>query len=219
MSTPDHDDLAARILHAAVTGIGGSERPGQLDMAAAVEGAIDKGEHLLVQAGTGTGKSLGYLAPAMAHLIREPEARVIVATATLALQRQLAVKDVPVVLDAVAEVTGRRPVMAVLKGRSNYACLHRIRDQVGGAAPLQEGLLGAQEVAEALKATNSDADSILGAEVVALREWAEGQLTDKLLAENAGIDFILVLSGEAKRADLPLLKRQPTLVVDDLGHL
>ena len=43
--------------------------------------------------------------------------------------------------------------------------------------------------------------------------------TDKLLAENAGIDFILVLSGEAKRADLPLLKRQPTLVVDDLGHL
>ena len=152
-------------------------------MAAAVEGAIDKGEHLLVQAGTGTGKSLGYLAPAMAHLIREPEARVIVATATLALQRQLAVKDVPVVLDAVAEVTGRRPVMAVLKGRSNYACLHRIRDQVGGAAPLQEGLLGAQEVAEALKATNSDADSILGAEVVALREWAEGQLTDKLLAD------------------------------------
>jgi len=175
-------ELAARILTAAVTAIGGAERPGQVEMAAAVEQAIANGEHLLVQAGTGTGKSLGYLAPAFAHLAREPEARVIVATATLALQRQLATKDVPVVLDAVAQVTGRRPVLAVLKGRSNYACLHRVRDQVGGG-PRQEGLLGGAEVVEALKATSADAESLLGAEVVALREWAETQLTDKQLAD------------------------------------
>lgn len=181
-STDDPDDLAARILRAAVEGIGGAERPGQVEMSAAVERAIGSGEHLLVQAGTGTGKSLGYLAPALAHLSRQKEARVIVATATLALQRQLATKDVPVVLEAVEQVTGRRPVMAVLKGRSNYACLHRVRDQVGGT-PLQEGLLGGAEVVEALKATRADADSVLGAEVVALREWAESQLIDKALAD------------------------------------
>ncbi len=183
MPDPDPaDDLAARILQTAVAAIGGAERPGQVQMSAAVEQAIRTGEHLLVQAGTGTGKSLGYLAPAMAYLSRQPESRVIVATATLALQRQLATKDVPVVLDAVEKVTGRRPVLAVLKGRSNYACLHRIRDQVGGA-PSQEGLIGGAEMVEVLKATSADGESVLGAEVVALREWAEEQLREKLLAD------------------------------------
>jgi len=180
-------ELAADILQAAVDSIGGSQRAGQLTMAAAVEQAIGRGEHLLVQAGTGTGKSLGYLAPAFAHLSRHPESRVIVATATLALQRQLATKDVPVVLDAVEKVTGKRPVTAVLKGRSNYACLHRIRDQVGGSVPAQEGLVGAVELAEALRARGSarsaDAESALGAEVVLLREWAESQLSDKQLGD------------------------------------
>ena len=59
---PSLDDL----LTAAVDGVGGATRPGQVEMAHAVEQAIESGEHLLVQAGTGTGKSLAYLVPAVA---------------------------------------------------------------------------------------------------------------------------------------------------------
>ncbi len=65
------------------------------------------GDHLLVQAGTGTGKSLGYLAPALAHLVRAPEHRIIIATATLALQAQLARKDIPTAIEACRQVTGK----------------------------------------------------------------------------------------------------------------
>ena len=58
------------LVHAAVAGVGGTERPGQVRMARAVERAVEREEHLLVQAGTGTGKSLAYLVPAIAHAMR-----------------------------------------------------------------------------------------------------------------------------------------------------
>jgi len=134
---------------------------------------FDTGEHLLVQAGTGTGKSLGYLAPALAHLADHPNDRVVVATATLALQAQLATKDIPAAAAACAEVTGRTVTHAVLKGRSNYACLHRVR--VGGGLEQQGTLLGGAELAEAVVASGADPSSVVGAQVVALREWAEEQ--------------------------------------------
>ena len=119
--------LIARRSAAAVRAIGGTERSGQAEMADAVADAFDTGTHLLVQAGTGTGKSLGYLVPALTWLTQHPGERIVVATATLALQSQLADKDIPVALDAVEQVTGHRPVHAILKGRTNYACLLRVR--------------------------------------------------------------------------------------------
>ena len=147
-STPSVED----VLHAAVGNLGGEDRPGQVQMAQAVREAMRRHEHLLVQAGTGTGKSLGYLVPAVLN-----DERVVVATATLALQHQLVQRDIPALLDAASEVLGERPEYAVLKGRSNYACLHRIRDGVpddqGTLVDLPEGSLGS--------------------EVVRLREWAE----------------------------------------------
>ena len=94
-------------------------------MADAVANAFECGEHLLVQAGTGTGKSLGYLVPSLLN-----DGRVVVATATLALQHQLVERDLPALLDAAESILGSRPSYAVLKGRSNYACLHRLRDGV-----------------------------------------------------------------------------------------
>ncbi|MDO5682849.1 MAG: ATP-dependent DNA helicase [Propionibacteriaceae bacterium] len=148
-------------------------------MADAVAEALASGQHLLVQAGTGTGKSLGYLAPALMRAAGASE-RVIVATATLALQAQLAKTDIPRALDAVEKVLGRRPRTAILKGRSNYACLLRVRDQ---AADDQDTLLGSTEVVEALRATAQSADSVVGAEVVALREWAEAQADEQGLAD------------------------------------
>ena len=115
---PALDDL----LHAAVSGVGGVERPGQVEMAKAVADAIDNGEHLLVQAGTGTGKSLAYLVPAVAHAC-EAGKPAVVATATLALQAQIVDRDMPRLAEAVAPLLGRRPTYALVKGRRNYLCL------------------------------------------------------------------------------------------------
>jgi ATP-dependent DNA helicase DinG len=169
---PEPVEATAAVLAAAVAAVGGDARPGQEQMAAAVTAAIGTGDHLLVQAGTGTGKSLGYLAPALAHLAANPSSRVVIATATLALQAQLADKDIPAAVAACQEVTGRRIVAAVVKGRGNYACLLRVRD---GRGEDQDSLLGGDELAEAVRKAGSDAASVTGAEVVALREWAEAE--------------------------------------------
>ncbi|MEU9127718.1 ATP-dependent DNA helicase [Kitasatospora sp. NPDC048540] len=146
------------LLHAAVTAVGGVERPGQVRMAEAVSAAVDTGEHLLVQAGTGTGKSLAYLVPALAH-----GDRVVVATATLALQRQLVERDLPRTVDALHPVLRRRPLFAMLKGRSNYLCLHRANE--GTPADEGEGLF---DPVEALGGPSGK----LGQDVLRLREWA-----------------------------------------------
>ena len=106
---------------ASVTGAlpAAEDRPGQQQMAQAVAAAIGSGRHLVVQAGTGTGKTLGYLVPAIVA-----GKRVVVATATKALQDQLASKDLPF-LEA---HLGMPFDWAVLKGRSNYVCMQRVRE-------------------------------------------------------------------------------------------
>ena len=123
--TAARDATVADVLATAVEALGGQERPGQVAMAEAVATAMSSGQHLLVQAGTGTGKSLAYLVPALLH-----ERRVVVATATLALQHQMVERDIPALLDAAEHVLHEKPSYAVLKGRSNYACLHRVREGV-----------------------------------------------------------------------------------------
>ncbi|MEC4015869.1 ATP-dependent DNA helicase [Streptomyces sp. H27-D2] len=157
MTKPKLPDL----LHAAVTAVGGTERPGQVTMAEAVETAVDDGSHLLVQAGTGTGKSLGYLVPALAH-----GERVVIATATLALQRQLVERDLPRTVDALQPLLRRRPEFAMLKGRSNYLCLHRLREGVP-----QEEDDGLFDPFEAVKA--SSPTSKLGKDLLRMRDWAD----------------------------------------------
>lgn len=142
----------AEVLATAVAALGGQQRDGQVQMATEVAAAMQDGRHLLVQAGTGTGKSLGYLVPALLH-----DQRVVVATATLALQHQLVERDIPRLVEAVKDVKGVDTSHAVLKGRSNYACLHRIRAGV----PDDQGAL--VEVP-----TGSMAEKVLE-----LRAWAE----------------------------------------------
>ncbi|MFF5131406.1 ATP-dependent DNA helicase [Streptomyces syringium] len=148
----------ADLLHAAVTAVGGSERPGQVTMAEAIAEAIDDNAHLLVQAGTGTGKSLGYLVPALAH-----GERVVVATATLALQRQLVERDLPRTVDALHPLLRRRPQFAMLKGRSNYLCLHRLHE--GVPQEEEEGLFDPFEAAAP--------SSKLGKDLLRLRDWSD----------------------------------------------
>jgi ATP-dependent DNA helicase DinG len=100
-------------------------------MAQAVAEAFETGEHLAVQAGTGTGKSLAYLVPAIARAM-ESEQPVVVSTATIALQRQLVDRDLPRLADSLADVLPRRPRFALLKGRGNYLCLNKVHN--GAAA-------------------------------------------------------------------------------------
>ncbi len=145
------------VLNAAVAALGGEERPGQITMAESVAAAIEERQHLLVQAGTGTGKSLAYLVPALLH-----HDRVVVATATLALQHQLVERDIPALFEAAREQLGEKGTYAVLKGRSNYACLHRVREGV----PDDQGTL--VEMPE----------GSVGAEVLAMREWIEQETKD-----------------------------------------
>lgn len=110
-----------KTLNAAVSSIGGSEREGQKKMAHAISEAIDSGNHLLVQAGTGTGKSLAYLIPALVS-----GKRALVATATLALQRQLVDRDLPRVKESVERSLGREISFAVYKGIGNYLCKQKL---------------------------------------------------------------------------------------------
>jgi ATP-dependent DNA helicase DinG len=110
---------------------GWEHREGQLEMAEAVELALEREHHLFVEAGTGTGKTLAYLVPAVLS-----GRRVIVSTATRALQEQIFVKDLPIVAQALAAhgVTLRASLM---KGLSNYVCRRRLaeaRSSGGGAA-------------------------------------------------------------------------------------
>jgi ATP-dependent DNA helicase DinG len=95
-------------------------------MAQAVWDAVTDGTHLAVQAGTGTGKSLAYLVPAL-QLAADKRGPVVVSTATIALQRQLVERDLPRLAGALREPLGRTPEFAILKGRNNYLCLNKLR--------------------------------------------------------------------------------------------
>jgi ATP-dependent DNA helicase DinG len=155
----DRVPTARELLDVALAALPGAQaREGQHVMAEAVADALRDGTHLLVQAGTGTGKSLGYLVPALAS-----GKRVVVATATKALQAQLVDKDLPRVVEALAPALGRTPTFALAKGRSNYVCLQQLGG--GGALEPQQDELW------------DGPTSMTGQQVVRLREWAEDAVT------------------------------------------
>jgi ATP-dependent DNA helicase DinG len=153
------------LLAIAVTALGGSERSGQLQMATAVAQAFDTREHLVVQAGTGTGKSLAYLVPAVVRAIGDDEP-VVVSTATIALQRQLVDRDLPRLAESLGAALPRPPQFALLKGRRNYLCLNKIH---GGAAGDDSG---ADEERPQEELFNPMAASALGRDVQRLTAWA-----------------------------------------------
>jgi ATP-dependent DNA helicase DinG len=160
-TTTDGATPVTALLATAVAALGGTERTGQVEMARAVEHAFDSGEHLAVQAGTGTGKSLAYLVPAIARAITSHQP-VVVSTATIALQRQLVDRDLPRLADALTPELPRRPEFALLKGRGNYLCLNKIHN---GAANEPDDT-SQEELFDAVATT------ALGRDVQRLTEWA-----------------------------------------------
>lgn len=127
-------------------------------MADAVTAAMEDEMHLAVQAGTGTGKSLAYLVPAIRHA-QATDTTVVVSTATIALQRQLVDRDLPRLSDALEPLLERRPTFAIMKGRSNYVCMNKL------AANTIEGVEDALIDEEDL--------SWLGKHVKRVHEWAD----------------------------------------------
>ncbi|MEV8513324.1 ATP-dependent DNA helicase [Dactylosporangium sp. NPDC051484] len=131
-------------------------------MAQAISDAAEKGEHLLVQAGTGTGKSLAYLVPSL--LVEGP---VVVSTATLALQSQLVDHDLPRLADAVEPLLRRRPTFAVLKGRHHYVCLARLE-----GTSVEEPDDGLFDIGETKPTKWLGEAGRLGKQIDRLRDWA-----------------------------------------------
>ena len=168
--SPDPAELTVlTALAHAVDAMGGSPRAGQEEMARRVCRALADGTHLMVQAGTGTGKSLGYLVPVLARAVETGE-RAVVSTATLALQRQILTKDAPLAADAVQEATGRTPSIALLKGWQNYLCRHR----AAGGYPEDDAVDSLFSAADALTPARLGraASTSLAEQVLRLREWA-----------------------------------------------
>ncbi len=154
------------LMDAAVAAVGGSRREGQTAMAEAVDLAMDGQRHLLVQAGTGTGKSLAYLVPALRHAVVTGRT-VVVSTATIALQSQIVRKDLPRLVEALAPLLPRTPTYSLLKGRANYVCQHK----ASGGYPDDldpQALFTEAAVDPALGSSER-----LGDQVRRLREWAE----------------------------------------------
>ena len=128
-------------------------------MADAVQQSMQTGQHLAVQAGTGTGKSLAYLVPALRHAIGGPgSGTVVISTATIALQRQLIERDLPRLSASLSKLLGREPVFAILKGRRNYVCLNKVHGSVPDDP--EDSLFDPRSV------------SALGRQVTRLHEWA-----------------------------------------------
>ncbi|NLD86164.1 MAG: ATP-dependent DNA helicase [Actinomycetales bacterium] len=174
----------SELLDTAVESLGGSRRDGQMMMAEAVGNALSTGEHLAVQAGTGTGKSLAYLVPSLRHAV-ETGRTVVVSTATIALQNQLVDRDLPRLSAALRPSLGVTPSHAILKGRGNYLCLHRV-----GSGPVDEAdpeeieteelfniPIGGESTSARTPRESSPRDtgptSWLGREIARLHDWAQ----------------------------------------------
>ena len=157
----DRADVVAGLERVTSALAGAEVRSGQHRMARLVEDAIAGRRHLVVQAGTGTGKTLAYLVPALTS-----GSSVVVATATKALQDQLATKDLPFLADHL----GVDFDWAILKGRSNYVCLQRLRE----VSEPGQGELELDSMAVMVKA-----------EIVKIREWA----ADSETGDQAELDW------------------------------
>lgn len=168
-SVHDSDSIEA-LLDAAVKGLGGTTRPNQVKMSRSVASAFARERHLAVQAGTGTGKSLAYLVPAIVQAMESDES-VIVSTATIALQRQLVERDLPRLVSSLEPHLSRTPTFAILKGRSNYLCKSKVGNVIKD--PVMDGDESEPTGMGGPTALLSEAQlSRTAAEVMRLREWA-----------------------------------------------
>ncbi|MGI6496847.1 MAG: ATP-dependent DNA helicase [Kiritimatiellia bacterium] len=229
--TPIDPDAVAAMLDsggALAESIPGYEpRKAQLDMAKAVAEAFNSGRHLLVEAGTGTGKSLAYLLPA-ALWSSLNDAAVVVSTNTRNLQTQLVEKDLPRVrrvVNALAKAQGRERTLrtALLKGRSNYLCLRRLE------ALLDHGIGGmdrprlrqfARAISWAVSTPDGDLDALVGSAAfdasMAADLCSSGEECHGRSCRHARRCFAQKARNRAQAADVVVANH--ALVFADMGH-
>src|ERR1700689_348920 len=155
MRAVEPDDAVAALAQVTAQLVSGEQRPEQQEMCRAVAEAMATRTHLVVQAGTGAGKSLAYLVPAALS-----GKKVVLATATKALQDQLAEKDLPQVEEGLGLPA---PLdFAVLKGRSNYVCRQRVAEVGSGGIQAELGDQGgrADEPAPVEEAEKSELGAV-----------------------------------------------------------
>ena len=150
-------------------------RPQQLEMAAAVEQAINGSEHLLVEAGTGVGKSFAYLLPAIDFSVRTRK-RVVISTHTISLQEQLIDKDIPLLQSVYPDEF----TAILVKGRGNYLCLRRLHQAMTRMSSLFEYDRQRDSLAGVVEWSNKTTDGSLAD----LPVLPEGDVWDKVCAEN-----------------------------------
>src|SRR5688572_6506295 len=176
-------------------------RPGQLQMAHAVERALGEGRVLLCEAGTGTGKTLAYLVPAVLS-----GKKVVISTATRALQEQIYFKDLPLV----AKALGREPRVALMKGISNYVCRRRFAEFRGSAEALRPAYARGLATIESFVAESSSGDlaELLGlSEDDPLRFEVASSSDTRLGAQCKHYDecFVTQMKREADAADVVIV--------------
>ena len=157
-------------------------RPQQVQMAQAVTDALNQGHHLMVEAGTGVGKSVAYLLPAMLFAVRSGQ-RVVISTNTINLQEQLVAKDIPALAEALREQPDR-PLEGFyfthLKGRANYLCFRR------WAHLAQSGTLSAEDARMLSKTLVWLQDTATGDRAEINIPGREAYLWERLSASGAG---------------------------------
>ena len=205
-SPVDPDGVAAHLLPGGTLGrmAGYEPRPGQLDMARAVARAFNDGAHLMIEAGTGVGKSLAYLVPAV-QWAAVNDTPVVVSTATRNLQGQLVSSDIPRALETISGETGSGPFrVAVLKGRSNYICLRELDEFMHGGfwALSPEEQEAMCDLTEWIHSTPDGDLDTLGSDV--LRPWIASHGEDCLgrRCQFHGRCFVQLARERAQRAHL-----------------
>jgi len=159
---------------------GGRRRGGQVEMVEAIAAAIEDGVHVLCEAGPGTGKSFGYLIPALCS-----GQRVVVSTATKSLQDQLCTRDLPYLAGALAEL-GIIFTWATVKGRKNYLCRSRLVERLEAEGRSQRGLFEEDVLPETVRMLSEWADLNSTGDRDDLPEYVPDQMWSELSV--AGIE-------------------------------
>jgi ATP-dependent DNA helicase DinG len=150
-------------------------RPQQLEMAAAVERAFAEGHHLLVEAGTGVGKSFAYLLPAIDYAVKQKK-RIVISTHTISLQEQLIEKDIPLIRSVYPDEF----TAVLVKGRSNYLCQRRLEHARGR----QNYLFDYERQKESLWMIEEWATHTTDGSLADLPQLPESDVWDKVCAEH-----------------------------------
>ena len=175
MPTTLHDILAPEGSIARRLGESFDFRPQQLEMAAAVEDAIEQKHHLLVEAGTGVGKSFAYLLPAINYAVKYKK-RVVISTHTISLQEQLIDKDIPLLRSVYPDEFSA----VLVKGRSNYLCQRRLQQ----ARQRQAFLFDQEKHLQSLWMVEEWSNKTTDGSLADLPQLPDSEVWDKVCAEH-----------------------------------